>query len=61
MKLAWIRWQGGIETRDDGFKIYPAGLRVLLVFPDKKRVFFETRELAKRFADEFSVIVQKPL
>ena len=22
MKLAWIKWAGGIETRDDGYTIY---------------------------------------
>lgn len=52
MKQAWIRWSGGVETRDDGFTIYHDPRFALLRFPDGKLEKHITAEAAKRSVEE---------
>jgi hypothetical protein len=55
MKLAWIKWAGGIETRDDGFMIYHDPRFALLRSPDGTLMKFRTAEEAKREAERSMV------
>lgn len=48
MKLAWIKWAGGDETRDDGYTIYHDPRYALLRSPDGTLEKFITAEEAKR-------------
>jgi hypothetical protein len=47
----WIRWQGGIEIRNDGFTIYHDPRFVMLRTPDGRLKKFRTPTEAKRNAD----------
>lgn len=49
MKLAWIQWAGGIETRDDGFTIYHDPRWAMVRHPDGRLERHVTIEIAKRF------------
>lgn len=54
MKLAWIRWAGGIETRDDGYVIYHDPRFVMLRRPGSETLEkFRTSEDAKRSIDAY--------
>ena len=53
MKLLWIRWAGGIETRDDGYTIYHNPGYALLRRPGSDKLEkFITVEDAKRAVEE---------
>lgn len=52
MKKAWIKWAGGIETRDDGFTIYHDPRFALLRYPDGKLEKYTTAENAKRAVEK---------
>lgn len=52
MRQAWIKWAGGIETRDDGFTIYHDPRYALLRYPDGRLEKYLTAEAAKRSVDE---------
>ena len=51
MKLIWIRWAGGIHTRDDGWKIYGDPRWAILHSPSGDRTKFRTVEDAKRYVE----------
>ena len=51
MKLAWVKWSGGIETRDDGYVLYHNLKSAILRSPDGKLENFITIEAAKREVD----------
>lgn len=51
MKLLWIKWANGIETRDDGFAIYHDVRFTMLKQPDGKVKKFQTVTEAKKAAD----------
>lgn len=51
MKLAWIKWAGGIETRDDGYVVYHNLKAAILRSPNGKLENFITVEAAKREVD----------
>jgi hypothetical protein len=55
MKQAWIRWAGGIETRDDGYTIYHDLRFALLRSPDGSLEKFITSEEAKREVERRTV------
>jgi hypothetical protein len=48
MNMIWIKWAGGIETRDDGFTIYHDLRFAILRYPDGTMKRFRTAEDAKR-------------
>ncbi len=48
MKLLWVKWAGGIETRDDGYTIYHDPRFAMLRHPDGRLEKFATAEDAKR-------------
>jgi hypothetical protein len=52
MKLTWIQWTGGIETRDDGYTIYKDIRFVMLKHPNGRLQKFRTAGQAKRSADK---------
>jgi len=53
MKLAWIKWAGGIETRDDGYVIYHDPRFAMLKRPGSDKLEkFRTAELAKKAVEE---------
>ena len=52
MKLAWIRWADGIETRNDGFTIYHDPRFAILRRPDGSLEKFSTAEIAKRAVEK---------
>lgn len=52
MKLLWIRWAGGIETRDDGWTIYHDPRWAMLRHPDGSLSKYRTPNEARRTADE---------
>jgi len=54
MKLIWVRWAGGDETRDDGFTIYHDPRFATLRFPDGKLQKFRTAEQAKKAVEEIA-------
>lgn len=48
MKKLWVRWYGGLETRDDGFTIYHDPRFAMLRYPDGRMEKHPTPEAAKR-------------
>jgi len=53
MKKIWVRWAGGIETRDDGYTIYHNPGFAMLSYPEKGKIEkFPTAEAAKREVDK---------
>jgi len=48
MKLLWVKWAGGIETRGDGYTIYHDLRFAMLKHPDGRLEKFNTVEDAKR-------------
>ena len=50
-KTLWIRWAGGIETRDDGYTIYHNIGFCMMRFPDGRLEKFITPNEAKKVVD----------
>jgi hypothetical protein len=48
MELLWIKWAGGIETRDDGYTIYHDIRFAMLRSPNGVMQKFRSVEDAKR-------------
>ena len=51
MKLLWIAWAGGIETRDDGWTIYRDVRWAILRSPDGQISKHRTAGEAKKTAE----------
>jgi hypothetical protein len=58
MKQAWIRWAGGIETRDDGYTIYHDPRWAMVRYPDGRLEKHATAEIAKRFIEAMDKLKQ---
>jgi hypothetical protein len=56
MKMIWIKWCGGIETRDDGYTIYHDPRWAILRCPDGTLQKYPTAEAAKRAVEEGTVL-----
>ena len=49
MKQTWVRWAGGIITRDDGWTLYVDPRWCIAISPAGERTKHRTMEDAKRF------------
>jgi hypothetical protein len=52
MRLIWVKWEDGTETRDDGIAIYHDRRFAMLRFPDGRLEKYPTAEVAKRALEE---------
>ena len=51
MQPKWIRWSGGVETRDDGWVIYHDLRWTILKHPNEKLTKHQTPTEAKKVVD----------